>query len=403
MTIHHERRFPVPTRPLRRLVGAAVVLLLAGFLTTVTMAPATAATPARAACGTPAPGQARCLAMVHTGPQADALDGLPAGYGPDDLDAAYSLPVARGSGQTVAVVDAFDDPNVESDLATYRSTYGLPPCTVASGCLTKLNQEGVAGDYPPADGSWSLEISLDLDMVSASCPHCDIVLVEANSPFTNDLEAAENVATATGAIAVSNSWGANEFPDMAAEAAPFDHPGTTIVASSGDIGFTTAQFPAVLPTVLSVGGTTLTPDDSVRGFTETAWSGGSSGCSAYIAKPSWQADKHCHMRTVADVSSDGDPNTGVAVFDTVPFLAGQTWYVVGGTSAASPLIAGVVALSGQAVTPSFVYAHHGRLNDVVGGSNATFNQDCGGDYLCVAKKGYDAPTGWGTPDGAGAF
>jgi subtilase family serine protease len=125
--------------------------------------------------------------------------------------------------------------------------------------------------------------------------------------------------------------------------------------------------------------------------------GGSSGCSAYVAKPSWQADKHCHLRTVADVSSDGDPNTGVAVFDTVPFLAGQTRYVVGGTSAASPLVAGVVALSGQAVTPSFVYARHGRLNDVVGGSNATFNQNCGGDYLCVAKKGYDAPTGWGTP------
>jgi subtilase family serine protease len=397
-----ERRSSVRTS-LRRLVGVAVVLLLGGFLTTVTMSPATAATPAQPVCDAPAPGQARCLAMVQTGVRANALDGQPAGYGPNDLAAAYNLPIARGTNQTVAVVDAFDDPDVESDLATYRSTFGLPPCTIASGCLRKLNQEGVAGDYPPANGSWSLEISLDLDMVSASCPHCDIVLVEANSPLTTDLGAAEDVAASTGAIAVSNSFGADEFPEMTSEEADFEHPGVTTVASSGDLGFTTAQFPAVLPNVLSVGGTTLTRNDSVRGFGETAWSKAGSGCSAYIAKPAWQQDKHCHMRTVADVSSDADPNTGVAVFDTVPFTAGRTWYVVGGTSAASPLIAGTVALSGRVATPKFVYAHRKQLDDVVGGSNATLSEDCGGDYLCVGKKGYDAPTGLGTPNGAGAF
>lgn len=341
--------------------------------------------------------------MVQTGVRANALNGQPAGYSPNELAAAYRLPIARGSHETVAIVDAFDDPNAESDLAAYRSTFGLPPCTVSNGCLRKLNQHGVAGNYPYADGDWSLEISLDLDMVSAACPHCDIVLVEANSAFTTDLAAAEDVAASTGAIAVSNSFGADEFSGMTSQAADFDHPGVTTVASSGDLGFTAAQFPAVLPNVLAVGGTTLTPDKTVRGFTETAWSRAGSGCSAYIAKPSWQTDKHCHLRTVADVAADADPNTGVAVFDTVPFTPGKTWYVVGGTSAASPLIAGVVALSGQAVTPQFVYAHHGMLNDVVGGSNATVDQNCGGDYLCVAKKGYDGPTGWGTPAGAGAF
>jgi subtilase family serine protease len=394
------------TRGMRRLAGrTAGTLLVSAAVATVpaaAQAHGTARPTARVVCGTVRAGYARCLSLVRTGRNPRPADGLPAGYGPTGLQAAYSLPAARGSGETVAVVDAFDDPNAESDLAVYRSTYGLPPCTVASGCLQKLNEEGQTGDYPPENAGWALEISADLDMVSAACPNCHIELVEADTNSIGDLAVAEHVAVASGAIAVSNSYGAAEWGQMSAVAGRFRHQGTTFVASSGDAGFGTALFPAVLPTVIGVGGTSLTTGTGSRGYAEQAWSLGGSGCSAYVAKPAWQHDTHCHMRTVADVSAVADPATGVAVYDTVPYL-GETWYVVGGTSVASPLIAGVVALSGRAVGPSYVYAHHSLLNDVTGGTNATVSENCGGDYLCVARKGYDAPTGWGTPDGTGAF
>jgi subtilase family serine protease len=188
---------------------------------------------------------------------------------------------------------------------------------------------------------------------------------------------------------------------MDAYAAHYVHPGTSIVASSGDYGFGPASFPAVLGNVISVGGTTLTKaPTTTRGWTEQAWAGASSACSAYIAKPAWQKDKHCSMRTVADVSAVADPNTGLAIYDTFGLGDNNGWLVVGGTSLSSPLIAAMITRSGHEIDDAgYIYAHTSALYDPVGGSNGY----CDNDYLCTGKKGYDAPTGAGSPHGLGAL
>ena len=308
-----------------------------------------------------------------------------------------------GAGQTVAIVDAFDDPTAEADLATYRSTFGLSPCTTANGCFRKLNQAGRAGPYPPVDGGWAVEISLDLDMASAACPNCNILLVEGNSSLVSDLASSVDTAVKHGGNVVSNSYGLSEFNGMSTFAKHYKHRGHAILASSGDFGFTAAQFPAVAPGVIAVGGTSLFTATNARGWTEQAWSGAGSGCSAYVSKPSYQTDANCSMRTIADVSAVADPNTGVAVYDTTPnpFGIPPGWLIVGGTSASSPFIAGVIGLAGNAATytAGFSYTHAADLFDAVGGSNGF----CGGDYICTGVAGYDGPTGMGTPNGTGAF
>jgi subtilase family serine protease len=352
----------------------------------------------RAACGQVAAPRARCYALYRSA-TARAAAAAPEGFGPADLQAAYRLPSATaGAGQTVAIVDAFDDPSAEADLAVYRDTFGLPPCTTANGCFRKVSQRGQAGPLPDPDPGWAVEISLDLDMVSAACPKCNILLVEGDQPAFQDLGTAVDTAVRLGAAVVSNSYGTDEFNGMQTLAHFYRHPGTTITVSSGDSGFGPAAFPAVLTSVVAVGGTSLTRAGNARGWAERVWDGAGSGCSAYIAKPAWQHDGHCDLRTVADVSAVADPNTGVAVYDTFEVPG---WIVVGGTSASAPLIGGVYALAGNAtkVDPSYPYAHRNHLFDVVGGSNGF----CGRDYLCTGKKGYDAPTGLGTPNGAGAF
>jgi subtilase family serine protease len=183
------------------------------------------------------------------------------------------------------------------------------------------------------------------------------------------------------------------------------HPGVPVVVSSGDYGFTTAQFPAVLQTSVAVGGTTLTAAAGTpRGWSETAWSGAGSGCSAYIPKPAWQHDNHCLMRTVADVSAVADPDTGLAIYDTFATsdYTSTGWFQVGGTSLSSPLVAAMIARAGHAArysSASSLYANQGAFTDVVGGSNGY----CGKDYLCTGKPGYDAPTGLGTPNGLGGL
>jgi subtilase family serine protease len=355
-------------------------------------------------CGDAAPGSARCLAdVVSQSPIARSTTTI-SGYVASQLEAAYKLPVSRGAGQTIAVVDAFDDPTAEADLATYRSTNGLAPCTTSNGCFRKLNETGAAGPYPTADPGWGIEISLDLDMVSAACPRCHIVLVEAASSFVLDLGISEDTAARLGVAAISNSYGLAEFNGMQQFEKYYRHPGTTILVSSGDFGFGPANFPAVMANVVAVGGTTLSPASNARGWSEIAWNGAGSGCSAYIAKPSWQPGNHCFMRTVADVSADADPNPGLAVYDTSfpPGFDGLNpgWIAVGGTSASSPFIAGVVGLAGNGKTMSsgFAYHHVGGFFDVIGGSNGY----CGSlqNYLCNGVKGYDAPTGIGTPNGA---
>lgn len=354
-------------------------------------------------CGPASAGKARCFAQLRSDIRGTRAAGAaPSGYGPTDLASAYALPSTGGANQTVAVVDAGDDPNAEADMAVYRAAYGLPACTTANGCFSKVNQSGTASPLP-TDYGWAPEISLDLDMVSAVCPGCHILLVEANTPLMNDMGASVDTAVSLGATEVSNSYGAAEQNDMSSVAPDYQHPGVAIVASSGDTGFGVPNFPADLTSVIAVGGTSLSHASNARGWTETAWSSGSSGCSAWVAKPSWQTDPHCPGRTVGDVAAVADPNTGVAVYDTYNGAAG--WLVAGGTSAASPIIAGIIALAGNPARypdASYLYSHVSQLNDVTGGSNVT-TTDCGGDYLCTGVSGYDGPTGNGTPAGIGAF
>ncbi|HJP80273.1 MAG TPA: S53 family peptidase [Pseudonocardiaceae bacterium] len=355
----------------------------------------------RAACPAAAAGHARCYALSTAARWQPSKAALPDGYGPADLRSAYKLPGSGGARVTVAIVDAHDDPTAEADLAVYRSTYGLPACTTANGCFTKLNEHGKTSPLPPyvTDDDWSDEVSLDLDMVSAICPACHIDLVEANDSDTASLGTAERAATSSGAVAVSNSWGGDEGSGDAPWNSAFQHPGVAITASSGDSGFREASWPASLPTVIAVGGTSLTKSSTAaRGWTETAWKGAGSGCSAYQAKPSWQHDPHCGMRTIADISAVADPATGLAVY------VQGSWGVFGGTSASSPIIAAMIALAGNSAeltSARYIYAHSSKLFDVTSGANVNWN--CGGDYLCTAGPGYDGPTGLGTPNGLGGL
>jgi subtilase family serine protease len=303
-------------------------------------------------------------------------------------------------GQTIAIVDAYDDANAESDLAYYREAFGLPACTTANGCFRKIDQNGGTA-YPRGDMGWAEEISLDLDMASAICPNCHILLVEAKSNSFTNLAAAVDQAANQGATVISNSYGGSEFSSETSGTyeGHFNHPGIAVTVSSGDNGYG-VEFPAASRYVTAVGGTSLTRTAS--GFSETAWSGAGSGCSAYVPKPSWQTDTGCSRRTVADVSAVADPNTGVAVYDTYRLHPGG-WLVFGGTSVSAPIIGAVYALAGNAASltyGSFSYAAtSSSLNDIVSGSNGS----CGNSYLCTAKSGYDGPTGNGTPKGSGAF
>jgi subtilase family serine protease len=302
----------------------------------------------------------------------------------------------------VAIVDAYDAPTVASDLGVYRSAYGLSACTTANGCFRKVNQNG--GTTPPAaDGGWAQEISLDVDMVSATCPNCRILLVEANSASLGDLSTAVRTAAALGANAISNSYGASETQFFfAPDDSAYNQPGHAVTVSSGDAGYG-VEFPASSSHVTAVGGTRLTKATNGRGWSETAWSGAGSGCSSFFSKPSWQHDSGCAKRMVADVSAVADPNTGVAVYDSYAYQGQSGWLEFGGTSVASPIVASVYALAGNAsvIGPSYPYSHTGSLFDVVSGSNGTCLLKP--SYFCNATPGYDGPTGLGTPNGTGAF
>ncbi len=397
---------------------SALALTIA-FTGGVSAAPSSAAAPVRFedACGSASPGFARCFAIQRLGgttahaqavaPNVTGCANPSDGYTPCDLQSAYNVVNSTGGvGQTVAIVDAFNDPNAESDLGTYRSEFGLPACTTANGCFKKVNQSGVQGSYPSNNTGWSEEISLDLDMVSAICPNCHILLVEATSNSNANLAASVDEAVKLGATEVSNSYGGSESRSETSEDVHYNHPGVAITASSGDDGFI-VEYPAASPFVTAVGGTSLTRASNARGWTETAWStssteGAGSGCSRFETQESWQdianITAHCSRRAVADVSAVADPNTGVDVFDS---FNESGWLVFGGTSVASPIIASFYALAGNASSVtygSFPYSHTSSLNDVTSGSTS----NCGND-LCTAGPGWDGPTGLGTPNGTGAF
>jgi subtilase family serine protease len=379
----------------------------------------------RHVCGQPAADNAACDALLATTGRGAAFNAKPAasstiaGYHPSDLLNAYNLPSSGGGGQTVAIVDAYDDPNVAGDLSTYRSAFGLPAvstCSVAGGkvtspggpCFAKVSQTGSTTSLPRSNGGWSQEISLDVDMVSAICSQCNILLVEASSSSLTNLGTAVNEAASLGATEISNSYGGSESSsDTTYDTKYYRHPGVAITASAGDSGYG-VEYPAASQYVTAVGGTSLSRNSAtVRGWSETAWSGSGSGCSADDPQPSWQSSNAtiagvCGKRAVADVSADADPNTGVSVYDSFRYQGASGWLVFGGTSVASPITASVYALAGNAATVTFgsyPYSHTGSLFDVTSGSNGS----CGGSALCTAATGWDGPTGLGTPNGTGAF
>ncbi len=391
------------------LSAAGALALVAGVLAATPAATAAAPTPAnvtRSCAKATTAHQMTCFALRRTDVKQPAAltanavspNATPSGYGPSDLSSAYKYSTAGGAGHTVAIVDAFNDPTAESDLATYRSQFGLPACSKASGCFSQVNQTG-GTSLPSTDTGWAGEISLDIDMVSAVCPNCHILLVEASSASDADLYAAEDYAAGHAGY-VSNSWGGPEYSGETTDSSNhFNHPGHVITASSGDDG-TGASFPATSKFITAVGGTTLNHASNSRGWSETAWADAGSGCSSMEAKATFQnVTTNCSRRAEADVSAVADPNTGVAVFQTT---GASGWVVYGGTSVSSPVIASVYALTstpGGSDTPaSYPYAHPGNLFDVTSGSNGS----CGAP-ICTAGTGWDGPTGLGTPNGLAAF
>jgi subtilase family serine protease len=344
-------------------------------------------------------GEVRCHSQIVIDSNGNPLTSstpLSGSYTPVQFHTAYNLPntSANVSTPTIAIVDAYDSPTIESDLSAYSQQFGLPACTTANGCFEKVNEYGVQGSYPASNSTWVNEISLDVEIAHAICQNCKIILVEANSDSGNDLFTAEETAVSLHPNVISNSWGGDEFSGETAYDSYFNHPGIAITVSSGDSG-NVVQYPAASRFVTAVGGTTLTLNPDNTRASETAWSDGGSGCSVYESKPSFQTDTGCSNRTVVDVAADADPNTGAAVY------IDGSWYQIGGTSLASPLIAGVYALTGNVkstVYASYPYLHPTSLYDVTEGSNGSCST-----YLCNAGTGYDGPTGLGTPNGTGSF
>jgi len=352
-----------------------------------------------AACPAATAGHVTCFARVKLqsagGPRVHAMTASASGgYGPADLQSAYGIaPLNGGKGQTVAVVDVADDPNAESDMAAYRAAYGLPACSSGTGCFRKVNMSGAA----TPDANWAVEISLDLDMVSAGCPDCSVLLVEvpqdqSGSASVQAIVQGVALAIQLGAREVSLSLGSSEYAGETLSDPQLSHAGVSITVASGDSGFGTS-YPATSPDVIAVGGTSLRRAATSRGWAETAWSGGGSGCSAFEPKPAWQHDGGCPLRTDNDVALDADPSTGVAVYDS---YQSSGWTVVGGTSVGAPLLAGITALDGGLSGSGAQSFYSSVSNDVVAGSNGV----CAPLYLCTAGPGFDGPTGVGSPVGA---
>jgi len=321
---------------------------------------------------------------------------------PAELKSAYKLTGKSSGGRTVAVVDAYGYPNLARDLATYRSYFGLPTCTTGNGCLTIVNQNG-GTSLPRFSKGWAGEQALDVDAVSAICPDCKILVVQASSASIANLgTAVRTAANQNGVVAISNSYGGGDLRDTR-YGSYYKHPGIAVTASTGDNGYQGASFPASSSYVTAVGGTTLRKASSTRGWSETAWSGTGSGCStvntALAAAASYNTG--CPKRAIADVSAAADPKNGGMAIYWPTSKTGSTWAQVGGTSEASPIIASVYALSGNTsgTANAIPYSHPGSLFDVTGGSNGS----CSPTQWCHARSGWDGPTGLGTPNGTGAF
>jgi hypothetical protein len=404
--------------------------------------------PVRRLCSTPGtPDRMQCLAMVRTdfAPSVKASDGMSPdatgqkcpfnsneGYCPIDLQQAYDLPsLTKGGGHVVAIVDAYGYHHAAADLAFFRKTMGLKPCTVASKCLRIVNQNGgtsLPGEPPPSD-DWKGEQSLDLDMVSGICPNCKIILVQADNDYTTNLYTGVKTAGRIGGRYIGASWGSG--PE-GGDNAIFHQPGKVISVAAGDNGGGT-KFgggpiqPCTYTYVVCVGGTRLMRDQqNKRGWTESVWNdftfdqcGGSAGCGATgsacstkIAKPQWQTDSGCRMRSAADTSASASLRNPVIVYNSEEGCSPPNcFWLYGGTSASAQIISAVFALGGNAGAgqgASYVWKHHaGNVNDVIKGNNIDPNKgvNCAShvSYICTARAGFDGPTGLGTPSGLGAF
>jgi subtilase family serine protease len=362
-------------------------------------------------CAPPTIGSVSCTALrlrdTEFAPRTRGIDGSSVpGYGPSELQAAYNITGAAktNSGGLVALVEFGGYPTLEPDLAVYRAEFGLPKCAASNGCLRIVNQNG--GRHLPFLNDGAAEQALDVDMVSANCPKCHILVVQASNRVNNSLYIAEKTAATFNPVAISNAWLTDEFAGESNYTEEyFNHPGIAFTAADGDSGYR-VYFPAAANTVTAVGGTTLRRTRSARGWEETVWPGTSSGCSLYEPVPSWQATIEqmlggCSKRLVSDVAYDADPNTGVAVYSSFDLLEPPGWQVYGGTSVGAPAIAAIYALSGDTagIPASIAYANPTDLYDITRGSDGR----CSPAYLCTGEVGYDGPTGLGTPNGLGAF
>jgi IPT/TIG domain/Subtilase family len=342
------------------------------------------------------------------------------GYDPQELRAAYDIPATGGSTQTIALVDAYGYASAEADLAHYRERYGLAPCTKANGCFKKVNQSGEEGKYPGGEGGgWEAETALDLDMASAACPQCHILLVQASGEFAHETGEAANTAASLGATEISNSYGYPEdyapwcgTTGCAQYSADYDHPGVVVTASAGDSGYddsywglAAANFPSSTPYVIAVGGTSLHKAANSRGWSEEVWNepgralGTGGGCSKFQPKPTWQADAACAMRTDNDVAADAACETAVSVYSS--YFGG--WEDLCGTSASAPLVAGIAAHEDEAARllgADAFYQEPAALFDVTAGASGTCTPPAEDLYLCTAGVGYDGPTGLGAPRGS---
>lgn len=342
--------------------------------------------------GSGAVGAARCYAqVVDRAPGTPATTTSPTGLSPSTVKSAYNFPtsVTAGAGQTIGIVDAYDDPTAESDLAVFDSTFNLPACTHANGCFTKVNQTG-GTRYPRANSGWALEISLDVQWAHAVAPGAKIVLVEASSASFTNLLAAEDYAKGHSKY-VSNSWGGSEFSGESSDDSHFVQQGVSFFVSAGDTGLP-AQYPSSSPAVVSVGGTTLHFDSNRNFSSETGWSSGGGGCSAYETATSAQSlfsqypQVNCGgRRATPDVSLDADPASGVSVYDSTTYQGQSGWFTVGGTSASSPMWAARSADAAVVVNSSYVYGTSIGYRDVTSGNNGA---------ACLV--GYDLCTGRGS-------
>jgi hypothetical protein len=383
--------------------------------------------------------------------------------GPAQILGAYGLTGATPpSTQTIALVDAYDDATIAADLETFSSHFGLPACNEGNGCFRKVNESGASAPLPASSGEaergWAEEIATDVEVAHGVCQSCRILLVEANTNKNEDLYAAVQTAAHLGANEISNSYGGEE---QSTDYAAFNQPGIVITASAGDEGYLgwltgelaeAAEYPASSPHVVAVGGTRLklSPKTGAREG-ETVWNDGGKntnsfeghgasggGCSASFAAPIWQrslsdwSSVGCEgRRAVSDVSADADPYTGVAVYDSTEYKHSKGWAMIGGTSVASPIVASTFALAGGAHGVAYpaqtLYENEqsdpGALHDVEVGSNGEClkhvnepsgeakctpeeeaeTHTCEEHAICLARPGYDGPSGVGTPNGLAAF